>query len=165
MLSPLAFIKVRLRACHRCQGDWLTIFTALISVSFKVGNSASNNCCLNWCWACSSICNTSEHHILWHLVWEKFLSVRIKMLGYLTWVALTFCLKQLTQCIFFSTSGFSLRGQITYTPLSLDTYNTGEEELSTVWTRELKKTTWYGTPCMRKSHIVWGKSYWISFPY
>ena len=48
------------------------------------------------------------------------------------------CLKQLAQCIFFSTSGLSLRGQITYTPLSLDTYNTGEEELSTVWTRELK---------------------------
>ena len=42
----------------------------------------------------SSICNSSEHHILWYLTWEQFFSVRIKILGRLTWVALTFCLKQ-----------------------------------------------------------------------
>ena len=42
----------------------------------------------------SSIWNSSEHHILWYLTWEQFFSVWIKILGYLTWVALTFCLKQ-----------------------------------------------------------------------
>ena len=42
----------------------------------------------------SSIWNSSEHHILWYLTWEQFFSVGIKILAYLTWVALTFCLKQ-----------------------------------------------------------------------
>ena len=39
-----------------------------------------------------------------------------------SWVALTFCLKQREPVRFFLTSGFSLRRQITYAPLGLDTY-------------------------------------------
>ena len=38
--SPL---NQRQTACHRCQGDWLTIFTAWISISFEVENSASTS--------------------------------------------------------------------------------------------------------------------------
>ena len=82
---------------------------------------------LNCCWACSSIWNSSEHHILWYLTWEQFFSVGIKIRGYLTWVALKRSVSsKASQCVFFSTSGLSLRGQITYTPLSLDTYNIGD---------------------------------------
>ena len=78
-----SIINVRVPTCHRCQGDSLATFTTWISISFKVETLRIN---INWCWACSSICNSSEHHILWYLIWEQFFSVRIKMLGYLTCV-------------------------------------------------------------------------------
>ena len=102
------------------------------------------------CWACRSIWNFSEHHILWHLTWEQFFSVGIKILGYLTWVALKRSVSsRASQCVFFSISGLSLRGQITYTPLSLETYNIVDVILSTVWTRDFFKhppPPWYDTP-------------------
>ena len=113
------------------------------------------------CWACCNIWNFSEHHILWHLTWEQFFSVGIKILGYLTWVALKRSVSsRASQCVFFSISGLSLRGQITYTPLSLETYNIVDVILSTVWTRDFFKHPPPWHPCMRKSHIVWAEVDW-----
>ena len=57
-----------------------------------------------------------------------------------SWMALKFCLKQVSQCIFSSTNGLPLRGQITYAPLGQDTYNIVDAILSTVWIRKIKNT-------------------------
>ena len=81
-------------ACLPEVPKWLTYYLYRLDLNLIQSGKLCINCDLNCCWACSSICNSSEHHILWYLTWEQFFSVGIKILGYLTWVALTFCLKQ-----------------------------------------------------------------------
>ena len=71
-----------------------------------------------------------------------------------SWVALTLCLKQREPVRFFLTSGLSLRRQITYAPLGLDTYNIVDAILSTVWIRKIKSISTVGRIIGKEAETV-----------